>query len=88
MPESVTTTRAGVAIRDRHIEPHVTAGGRELDGVVEHDEEELAEQCGVAGDVRFLERPDLHRHALVLGQCTDRLDSTRGRVVEKQHVRA
>src|SRR5258707_846498 len=43
------------AVGDVNIEPHCAARRRELDRIVEQDEEQAAHQDGVAGDRGFLE---------------------------------
>src|SRR3989441_654142 len=54
------------AVHGCNVEPDATARGRELDGVVEHDQEQLTDQSRITGDPRLFERADVDPDRLVL----------------------
>src|SRR6266436_4288714 len=56
----------GPAVLRRYVQPNATARRRELDGVVEHNQEQLAYQRRIGEDLRLLECADLDHYAFVL----------------------
>ena len=74
----------GPTIVRRHVQAHLPARRGELDGVVQHDQQELPDERRVARDLRFFKRADFHLHVLLLGQSPDGVHGLRGHVVQKQ----
>src|SRR5436309_2165913 len=78
----VRNERGGPAVLRRHVEAHAAARLGELHRVVQHNQQELAHERGLARDLRLLECPDFQLHALLLGEGPDRVHRLGGDVVQ------
>src|SRR5213076_3529659 len=74
------------AVLDGHVETDVPARGGELDGIVEDDQQQLADERPVSRDPGFLERPDLQGESLARRQRPDGVYRTGCEVVEIERL--
>src|SRR6266576_1822254 len=76
----------GASVLGGYIEPDAPARRREFQGVVEHDEQQLAHQGRVAADPRLVERAHLHEHPPLIGAGARRIDGAGDGVVQVQRL--